>query len=37
MVLISNQRTLTDVRVDHVTAGFPRVFLNVGIKQGVMR
>jgi hypothetical protein len=33
MVLISNQPTLKDVRIDHVTAVNPRVFLNVGIKQ----
>lgn len=31
MVLISDQPTLKDVRIDHITAISPRVFLNVGI------
>jgi hypothetical protein len=33
MVLISNQPTLKDVRLDHITAVGPRVFMNVGVKQ----
>ena len=37
MVLISNQPTLKDVRIDHVTAVSSRVFLNVGIKQSHMQ
>jgi len=31
MVMISRKPTLKDVRIDHVTALFPRVFLNLGI------
>jgi hypothetical protein len=31
MVLISRRPTLKDVRIDHVTALFPRVFINAGI------
>ncbi len=33
MVMISNQPTLKDVQINHVTALTPRVFLNLGIKQ----
>jgi hypothetical protein len=34
MVLITNQPTLKDVRLDHITAVInPRVFMNVGVKQ----
>jgi hypothetical protein len=31
LVLISREPTLKDVRIDHVTALFPRVFMNAGI------
>ncbi len=31
LVLISREPTLKDVRIDHVTALFPRVFMNIGI------
>jgi hypothetical protein len=35
MLLASNQPTLKDVKIDHVTAiSSPRVFLNLGIKHG---
>ena len=37
MVMISNQPTLKDVQIDHVTALSPRVFLNLGIKQTHMQ
>ncbi len=37
MVLISNQPTMKDVRIDHITAVTPRIFLNVGIKQAHMQ
>ena len=33
MVLISNRPTLKNLRIDHVTAVSPRVFMNVGVKQ----
>jgi hypothetical protein len=33
MVLLSNQPTLKDVRIDHVTAVSPRVFISAGIRQ----
>jgi hypothetical protein len=33
MVLISYKPTLKDVRINHVTAVSPRVFLNIGIKE----
>src|SRR5207244_2153141 len=37
MVLISNQPTLKDVRIDHLTAVSSRVVMNVGIKQAHMQ
>jgi len=33
MVLISNEPTLKDVRLDHITALTPRVLMNVGVKK----
>jgi hypothetical protein len=37
MVLISNHPVLSDVRIDHVTAVSPRVFMNIGIKEAHIR
>ncbi len=34
LVLISDRPTLKDVRIDHVTALSPRVFMNVGVMHG---
>ena len=33
-LMISNQPSLKDIKIDHVTALSPRVFLNLGIKHG---
>jgi hypothetical protein len=37
LVMISNRPTLKDVRIDHVTAVSPRVFLNLGVRREHIR
>lgn len=37
LVLISHHPVLSDVRIDHVTAVSPRVFMNVGIREAHIR